>query len=150
MSRNLNEKVEILLVEDNPADIDLTQEALEECKIANNLHVVMDGEKAIEYLRKVGEFKDEPIPDIILLDLNLPKIDGREVLSIIKEDVLLKQIPVVILTTSDSKEDILLTYRLHANCYIRKPVDMDEFINIIQAISDFWFNIVKLPKEMNK
>ncbi len=139
--------IDILLVEDNPADIDLTKEAFEECKFANNLHIVSDGENALAFLRKESNFRDKPRPDLILLDLNLPKIDGREILVEIKNDDKLKQIPVVILTTSESKEDITEMYKLHANCYITKPVDINQFIKIVQSIGDFWFSIVKLPLE---
>ena len=139
--------IDILLVEDNPADIDLTKEALEECKIANNLYIVSDGENALAFLRKESNFRDKPRPDLILLDLNLPKIDGREILEEIKNDDKLKQIPVVILTTSESKEDITEMYKLHANCYITKPVDINQFIKVVQSIGDFWFSIVKLPLE---
>lgn len=139
--------IDILLVEDNLADIDLAKEAFEECKFANNLHMVSDGEKALAFLRKERNFRDKPRPDLILLDLNLPKIDGRELLAEIKNDDELKQIPVVILTTSESKEDIIEMYRLHANCYIAKPVDINQFIKLVQSIGDFWFSIVKLPLE---
>ena len=139
--------IDILLVEDNPADIDLTKEAFEECKFANNLHIVSDGENALAFLRKESNFRDKPRPDLILLDLNLPKIDGREILAEIKNDDKLKQIPVVILTTSESKEDITEMYKLHANCYITKPVDINQFIKVVQSIGDFWFAIVKLPLE---
>ena len=137
--------VEILLVDDNPGDIRLTQEALKDSKVLNNLHVVEDGLEALNYLRKKGEFKNEVTPDLILLDLNLPKRNGREVLSEIKEDELLKHIPVVILTISRAEEDILKSYELHANCYITKPVDMNQFVKIVRSIENFWFSIVKLP-----
>lgn len=137
--------VEILLVDDNPGDIRLTQEALKDSKVLNNLHVVEDGLEALNYLRKKGEFKNEVTPDLILLDLNLPKRNGREVLSEIKEDELLKYIPVVILTISRAEEDILKSYELHANCYITKPVDMNQFVKIVRSIENFWFSIVKLP-----
>lgn len=137
--------VEILLVDDNPGDIRLTQEALKDSKVLNNLHVVEDGLDALKYLRKEGEFKNEVTPDLILLDLNLPKRNGREVLSEIKEDELLKYIPVVILTISGAEEDILKSYELHANCYITKPVDMNQFVKIVRSIENFWFSIVKLP-----
>ena len=137
--------VEILLVDDNPGDIRLTQEALKDSKVLNNLHVVEDGLEALNYLRKKGEFKNEVTPDLILLDLNLPKRNGREVLSEIKEDELLKYIPVVILTISRAEEDILKSYELHANCYITKPVDMNQFVKIVRSIESFWFSIVKLP-----
>jgi CheY-like chemotaxis protein len=137
--------IEILLVDDNPGDIRLTQEALKDSKVLNNLHVVEDGLEALKYLRKKGEFKNEVTPDLILLDLNLPKRNGREVLSEIKEDELLKHIPVVILTISRAEEDILKSYELHANCYITKPVDMNQFVKIVRSIENFWFSIVKLP-----
>lgn len=137
--------VEILLVDDNPGDIRLTQEALKDSKVLNNLHVVEDGLEALNYLRKKGEFKNEVTPDLILLDLNLPKRNGREVLSEIKEDELLKYIPVVILTISGAEEDILKSYELHANCYITKPVDMNQFVKIVRSIENFWFSIVMLP-----
>lgn len=137
--------VEILLVEDNPGDIRLTQEALRDCKIRNTVSVVNDGVEAIAYLRREGKYPDVPRPDLILLDLNLPIKDGRSVLAEIKEDLDLKRIPVVILTTSKAEEDILKTYNLHANCYITKPLDLDQFILIVKKIEDFWFTIVKLP-----
>lgn len=137
--------IEILLIEDNEGDIVLTVEALKTTKIVNNLKVIEDGEKALAYLREEGEFKGRPVPDLILLDLNLPKIDGRELLHIIKNDDKIQFIPVVILTTSKSEEDILKSYLEHANCYITKPLDMEQFIKIVQSIGDFWFNIVKLP-----
>ena len=141
--------VEILLVDDNPGDIRLTQEALKDSKVLNNLHIVEDGLEALNYLRKKGEFKNEATPDLVLLDLNLPKRNGREVLSEIKEDDLLKHIPVVILTISRAEEDILKSYELHANCYITKPVDMNQFIKIVRSIESFWFSIVKLPQNVN-
>lgn len=142
--------IEILLVEDNPADIRLTEEVLKSSKIRNILNVVMDGVEAIDFLKKEGKYKDASSPDIILLDLNLPKKDGREVLSDIKSDPLLRHIPVVILTTSEAEQDIFKTYDLHANCYITKPVDFDQFISVIKLIEDFWLNIVKLPNNFNK
>ena len=141
--------VEILLVEDNPGDIRLTKEAMKEAKIINNLNVVEDGVEALAFLRKKGKFKDVIRPDLILLDLNLPKKNGREVLAEIKQDINLKQIPVVILTVSKAEEDILKTYELHANCFITKPVDMDQFIKVVKSIEDFWFSIVKLPPNNN-
>lgn len=137
--------IDILLVEDNPGDVRLTQEVMKESKIANNLYPVMDGVEALMFLKKEGQFKDSPRPDIILLDLNLPKKDGREVLTEIKADSNLRTIPVVILTTSAAEQDILTTYNLHANCYITKPVDLDQFIRVVKAIEDFWLTIVKLP-----
>jgi CheY-like chemotaxis protein len=136
--------VEILLIEDNPGDVRLTIEALKESKILNNLNVVRDGDEAMAYLRKEGKYKYSP-PELILLDLNLPKKDGREVLADIKQDNNLKRIPVVILTTSIADEDILKTYQLHANCYISKPVNMEQFIKVVKSIGNFWFSIVKLP-----
>ncbi|RLC93997.1 MAG: response regulator [Chloroflexi bacterium] len=137
--------IEILLVEDNPGDVRLTREGLKEGKMRNNLHVVEDGEEALAFLRKEGRYEDAPSPDLILLDLNLPKKDGRELLADIKGDENLKRIPVVILTTSKAHEDILRTYDLHANCYITKPVDLEQFINVVKSIEDFWLTIVKLP-----
>ena len=137
--------VEVLLVEDNPGDIRLTKEAMKEAKIINNLNVVEDGVEALAYLRKKGKFKDVNRPDLILLDLNLPKKNGREVLAEIKQDINLKQIPVVILTVSKAEEDVIKTYELHANCFITKPVDMDQFIKVVKSLENFWFSIVKLP-----
>lgn len=139
------ESIEILLVEDNPGDVRLTQEALNDTKLKNNLHVVMDGAEAIAFLRNEGRYAEAPRPDIILLDLNLPKKDGREVLEDIKSDDRLKRIPVVILTTSEDEKDVLVSYNLHANCYITKPVDLNRFIDIVKSIENFWFSIVKLP-----
>jgi len=141
--------VEILLVEDNPGDVRLTKEAMKEAKIFNILNVVEDGVEALAYLRKKGKFKDVNRPDIILLDLNLPKKNGREVLTEIKQDINLKQIPVVILTVSKAEEDIIKTYELHANCFITKPVDLDQFVKVVKSIEDFWFSIVKLPPNKN-
>ncbi len=137
--------IEILLVEDNPADVRLTREALKDGKIINNLSIVNDGVEAMAFLHRHGKYNDAPRPDLILLDLNLPKKDGREVLSDIKSDDRLKSIPVVILTISKADEDILKTYRLYANCYITKPVDLDQFIKVTKSIEDFWLSIVKLP-----
>ena len=137
--------VEILLVEDSPADIALTQEALLDSKLHNNLHVVTDGEEAMAFLHQSGKYSSAPKPDLILLDLNLPKKNGREVLSEIKEDESLRLIPVVIMTVSKDEKDILESYRLHANCYIKKPVKFGEFIEIVKSIEDFWFSIVTLP-----
>jgi two-component system response regulator len=137
--------VEILLVEDNPGDIRLTQEALSETKILNRLTVAMDGVEAMECLRNEGRFVDAPRPDLILLDLNLPKKDGREVLEDIKEDPQLKHIPVVVLTVSQAEQDIIKSYNLHCNCYITKPINLDKFIEVVKAIEDFWLTIVKLP-----
>ena len=139
--------IEILMVEDNPDDVDLTMEALKEAKVRNNLHAVEDGVQALAFLHKEGVYADAPRPDLILLDLNLPKKDGREVLREIKSDGDLKRIPVVILTTSQAEEDIFRSYDLHANCYITKPVDFDRFIEVVKSIEEFWFTIVKLPAE---
>ena len=145
MSANTGKAVKILLVEDNPGDVRLAKEALHDGKINNELHVVEDGVKALEYLRKKGMYAKKPRPDLVLLDLNLPKKDGREVLAEIKEDDDLRRIPVVILTISKDEEDIMNTYNSHANCYITKPLDMKQFIKVVKAIEDFWFTIVKLP-----
>jgi two-component system, chemotaxis family, response regulator Rcp1 len=139
--------VEILLVEDNPGDVRLTREALKEGKVRNNLYVASDGMKALAFLRREGEFSDAPRPDLILLDLNLPRKDGREVLEEVKADPQLRLIPVVILTSSQAEQDIVRAYDLHANCYISKPVDLDQFITVVKSIEDFWFSIVKLPTE---
>lgn len=138
---------ELLLVEDNPGDALLTKIALEEGKVRINLNVVEDGVEALLYLRKIGRYATASDPDLILLDLNLPKKDGREVLAEIKADRVLKRIPIVILTTSQSEEDILKVYNLNANCYITKPVDFERFVKIVQTIEDFWFTIVKLPPQ---
>ena len=137
--------VEILLVEDNPGDVRLTQEALKEAKILNNLSVIMDGVEAVNFLRRKDKYRDAPRPDLILLDLNLPKKDGREVLEEIKSDLNLKRIPVVVLSVSKATEDITKSYNLHANCYITKPVDLDQFIRVVKSIEEFWLTIVKLP-----
>lgn len=145
MGNNMLQVIEILLVEDNDADIRLTKEAFKEGKVCNNLYVVKDGEEAMAFLKKEGEYAASPTPDLILLDLNLPGKNGREVLKEIKEDSILKKIPVVILTSSKIEGDIAWTYEEHANCYIIKPVDLDQFITIVQAIEDFWFAAVKLP-----
>lgn len=137
--------IEILLVEDSPDDVLLTQEAFEESKIVNNMHVVEDGVEALKFLNKEGEYKDKPTPQLVLLDLNLPKKSGIEVLKDIKTDPDLKKIPVVILTTSKAEEDIIASYQLHANCYIKKPVDLNKFLEVVQAIESFWFSVVTLP-----
>ena len=138
--------VEILLVEDNPGDVRLTEEVLMEGKVRNNLQVVGDGVEAMAFLRRENSYAEAPRPDLILLDLNLPKKDGREVLQEIKADLQLKTIPVVVLTTSAADEDILRSYDLCANCYITKPVDLDQFIRVVRAIETFWLTIVSLPK----
>ncbi|MHA2295425.1 MAG: response regulator [Candidatus Hodarchaeales archaeon] len=137
--------INILLVEDNPGDVRLTQEALNESKLGNDLHVVKDGVEALAFLRREGVYSDVPRPDLILLDLNLPKKDGREVLEVIKEDDNLRSIPVVVLTASKAEEDVLKTYNLHANCYITKPIDFTQFTKVVSSIKEFWFTIVKLP-----
>jgi two-component system, chemotaxis family, response regulator Rcp1 len=138
--------IEILLVEDNPGDVRLTIEALREGKVLNRLTVARDGEEAMAALRREGRFANAGRPDIILLDLNLPKKDGREVLEEIKKDPALMIIPIVILTTSQDEQDILKSYKLHANCYITKPVDLPQFLTVVKAIEDFWFTVVVLPK----
>jgi chemotaxis family two-component system response regulator Rcp1 len=139
--------VEILLVEDNAGDVRLTREALREGKVYSNLHWAKDGVEALEFLRREGNHAEAPRPDIILLDLNLPKIDGREVLAAIKGDDQFKQIPVVVLTTSKAEEDVLRSYALHANCYITKPVDLDKFILVVKSIDRFWLTVVTLPPQ---
>ena len=137
--------IEILLIEDNPGDVRLTQEALREAKVINNLAVVSDGVAALEYLRRKGPYANAVRPDVILLDLNLPRKDGRKVLAEIKGDPELKRIPVVVITSSSSEEDVLRSYNLHANCYISKPVDLEQFMAVVKSVEDFWMGIVKLP-----
>jgi CheY-like chemotaxis protein len=137
--------VDILLVEDNSGDARLAQEALKDSKVRNKLHIVPDGMAATDFLFNRGDYKDAPKPDLIILDLNLPKKDGREVLAEIKGDENLKRIPVVILTISRAEEDILKTYNLHANCFITKPLNLDKFLEVVKSIEDFWLTIVKLP-----
>jgi CheY-like chemotaxis protein len=139
--------IEVLLVEDDPGDVLMTQEAFEEHKVRNNLAVVNDGTEAIAYLRREGQYADAARPDLVLLDLNLPKKDGREVLAEIKSDPHLRRIPVVVLTTSGAEQDIVESYNLHANCYVRKPVDLDAFVEVVRSIDSFWLAIVKLPPE---
>ena len=139
--------IDILLVEDNPGDADLAREALEGGKLNNKLFVVGDGEAAMDFLHQTGRYEDAPRPDLILLDLNLPRKDGREVLADIKAHEKLKRIPVVILTTSQSEEDVLKSYNLHANCYITKPIDLNQFIKVVRSIEDFWLSIVVLPPD---
>jgi len=146
-TRETNHPIEILLVEDNPGDVRLTQEALKEGKMRNTLYVTRDGVEAMAFLRQEGKYANAARPDLILLDLNLPRKDGREVLREIKIDENLRRIPTVILTTSSAEEDVLRTYSLHANCYITKPVDFDQFIKVVKSIEEFWLTIVKLPKE---
>jgi chemotaxis family two-component system response regulator Rcp1 len=137
--------IEILLVEDNPGDVRLAVEALRDAKVANRLHVVEDGVEAMSFLRREARYADVPRPDLILLDLNLPRKDGREVLAEIKQDADLKRIPVVILTSSAAEQDVMQAYNLHANCYITKPVDLDQFLKVVKSIEDFWLMVVKLP-----
>ena len=137
--------IQILMVEDNPDDIELTVEALKDARVENFLSVVKDGEEALSYLRCQGKYPRAVRPDLILLDLNMPKKNGRDVLREIKNDPHLKRIPVVILTTSQAEEDILHTYDLHANCYITKPVDFNQFLKVVRSIEDFWLTVVKLP-----
>lgn len=145
MAPELVKPIEILLVEDNPGDVRLTMEALKEAKVINNLTVIKDGEEALTYLRRQGLYAQAKRPHLILLDLNLPRKDGREVLAQIKADEVLKRIPVVVLTTSQDEQDVLKSYNLHANCYITKPVDLDQFIKVVRSIEDFWLGIVVLP-----
>ncbi len=146
-SQSVSRPVEVLLVEDNPGDVRLTREALKEGSIRSHLHVARDGVEALAFLRRQGEHAGAPRPDLVLLDLNLPRKDGREVLTEIKEDAALRQIPVVVLTSSQADEDIRRAYDLHANCYIAKPVDLDRFIHVVRSIEEFWFTVVKLPPE---
>ncbi len=142
----MNQKLtRVLLIEDNPGDVRLTQEALREGKVRNHLHVAADGVEALAYLRREGQYAKARQPDLILLDLNLPKKNGREVLAEIKGDPELRRIPVVILTVSKAEEDILKSYNLHANCYITKPVDLDQFLGVVKSIEDFWLTVVMLP-----
>jgi CheY-like chemotaxis protein len=145
--RKVSKPIDILLVEDNPGDVRLTREALKEGKVLNTMQVVGDGIEALAFLRHEGPYAKSPHPDIILLDLNLPKKDGREVLAEIKNDPNLRRIPVVILTTSKAEEDILKSYDLHANCFITKPVDLDQFIKVVKSVEEFWFTIVRLPPD---
>ena len=139
--------VEILLVDDNPADVALTQEAFLDNKLCNNLSIVNDGVEAMEFLLKKGQYASVPTPDIILLDLNMPRKDGREVLGEIKADSVLKYIPVVIMTVSKDDKDILESYRLHANCYVKKPVKFAEFVEVVRSLENFWFSVVTLPSK---
>ena len=143
----MTKPIEILLVEDNPGDVRLTLEALHEGKISNVLHVAKDGVEAVELLGLNGSSANDKHPDLILLDLNLPRMDGREVLARIKADERMRRIPVVVLTTSSAEADIVKTYDLHANCYITKPIDLTQFVKVVRSIEDFWLSIVKLPSE---
>jgi CheY-like chemotaxis protein len=138
--------VDVLLVEDDPGDVLMTREAFEHHKLRNKLHVVADGVEALQFLRREGDYADAPRPGLVLLDLNLPRMDGREVLAEIKSDESLRTIPVVVLTTSEAEEDILRSYDLHANAYVTKPVDFDRFIDVIRQIDDFFVTVVKLPR----
>jgi CheY-like chemotaxis protein len=149
-SSEVGKVVDILLVEDNPGDARLAIEAMKDSKVRNKIYHVSDGVEAMAYLRKQGKYANAVRPDIILLDLNLPKKDGREVLAEIKQDEDLKRIPVVILTVSKSEEDVLKSYNLHANCYISKPIDLNQFMTIVKSIEDFWLTIVKLPPSGHK
>jgi CheY-like chemotaxis protein len=146
-SQTVPRSIEILLVEDSPGDVRLTLEAFKEANLFNRLSVVGDGVEGLAFLRREGKYADSPRPDLILLDLNLPRKDGREVLAEIKADEDLRRIPVVILTISKAEEDILRTYDLHANCYVTKPVDLDQFIKVVKSIEDFWLSIVRLPSQ---
>lgn len=149
MSENLaGDPIQVLLVEDDPGDVLMTQEAFKDYKIANKLDVVTNGEDAIAYLRRTGDFADAPVPDLVLLDLNLPRRDGREVLRDVKSDAELRRIPIVVLTTSDAEEDVLASYSLHANAYVRKPVDFEQFVAAVRAIDDFFISVVKLPTRL--
>ncbi len=144
-SENGARPVEILLVEDNPGDARLTIEAMRDAKVSNHIHVVEDGVEAMAFLRREGAYSEKPRPDLILLDLNLPKKDGREVLAEVKADPALRRIPVVVLTTSRAEEDVLRAYDLHANCYVTKPVGFDQFMQVIKHIDEFWIKLVVLP-----
>jgi len=137
----------LLLVEDSPGDVELTREALDEARVSNELHVVADGEQAMQYLKREGRFADAVRPDLVLLDLNLPRMDGRQVLAEIKADPELRRIPVVVLTTSRAEKDVLAAYELHANAYIVKPVDLDQFLAVVRSVEGFWLSVVKLPPE---
>lgn len=144
---NIDKPVEILLAEDNPGDVMLTRKALEQGKLANNLHVTTDGVDALEFLRQEGEYEDAPRPDLILLDLNMPRKDGQEVLEELRGDDELRRIPVVVLTSSESEEDIVRSYELNANAYLTKPVDFDGFVEIVNRLENFWFQVVKFPEK---
>jgi two-component system, chemotaxis family, response regulator Rcp1 len=141
--------IEVLLVEDSPGDVRLTREAFKDAKVHINMHVASDGAKAMAFLKREGEYATAPRPDLILLDLNLPRKDGREVLEEIKEDPILKTIPVVVLTTSSSEADVLRSYQLHANCYITKPVGLEGFLTVVKSIDSFWLSVVRLPREVS-
>lgn len=147
MLRKSSRPVEVLLVEDNPGDVRLTQEALKDSRVLVNLTVASDGVEAMEVLRREGQNAAKPRPDLILLDLNLPRKNGREVLEEIKADEDLKRIPVIVMTTSKAEQDIYRVYNLNANCYVTKPVDLDEFLNVVRSIEDFWLTVVTLPND---
>lgn len=139
--------MQILLVEDNPGDVGLVEEAFSEGRLLHDLHVAQDGVVALQFLKRHGKYADAPVPDLILLDLNLPRKDGRELLEDIKQDSTLREIPVIVLTTSDDEADVHRAYKLYANCYLTKPVDMDDFLNKVRAIEDFWLTMVRLPRK---
>jgi chemotaxis family two-component system response regulator Rcp1 len=141
----MNRSIDILLVEDNEGDVHLTREALKRAKVRNQVHTTSDGVEAMQFLRREGEFKDAPRPDLVLLDLNLPNMDGREVLAAMKSDASLRTIPIVVVTSSAAEQDIVKTYDLNANAYVTKPVDLQQFLHVIGALGDFWLEIVKLP-----
>jgi len=141
------DRVDILLAEDNPNDVQMTRRAFEKGKFLNTLHVVTDGVEALEYLRQEGEYADKPRPDLMLLDLNMPRKDGREVLEAIKTDADLRRIPVVVMTSSEAEEDIVQSYDLHANAYLTKPIDFDGFLDVVGSIEEFWLSVVKMPPE---
>ena len=145
MQSEAGEPIEILLAEDNPGDVRLTEKALERGKIVNNLHVTENGVEAMRFLRREGEYADEPQPDLVLLDLNMPRKDGREVLEEMRGDPALRRIPVVVLTSSEAEEDVVRSYELSANAYLTKPVDFEGFVDIIERIEEFWFSVVKMP-----
>jgi CheY-like chemotaxis protein len=142
---NAVEPIQILLVEDHPADVRLTQEVMKDGKVANDLHVASDGEQALAFMRREGQYRDAPRPDLVILDLNLPRMNGREVLDAIKGDEKLKKIPVIMLTTSGADADILKAYEHNVNAYVTKPIDLDEFVGVVRSIESFWLSIVKLP-----
>lgn len=143
--RRDGDPVDILLVEDNPGDVRLTQEAFQQASLANDLNVVRDGEAALDYLYQRSEYADAPVPSLILLDLNLPKVDGMDVLETIKDEPELRRIPVVVLTGSDAEEDVAESYEKHTNAYLTKPIDPDEFVDLVHSFEDFWFRLVELP-----
>ena len=147
---NNDRPIEILLVEDNPGDVRLTLEVMKDARVRNHMSMVKDGVEALAFLRREGDYADAPRPDLILLDLNLPKKDGREVLADIKADPTLRRIPVVVLTVSKDEEDILKSYDLYANCYVTKPINMEQFIAVVRSIEDFWLTIVKLPHDIKR